>query len=846
MTKIKNKLSSRMLAGLIIFIAVMLLVGGLLFNRLNFLLQKHMEKQVAGQATLIAKEAEIQLNTELEELKNISNEIEIMNNYTAILDAYSSTKNSVPFTYGLLALDGSAKYGAYISGREFTGIRDSFRGNAAVSYSKDNGLLFSYPVCNNDNVKYVLYKKYQHEYVSARFTLDCFNGKGYANIVDVNGVSAISSPNTELQNSVIWEGKYFSPVNKALNKKLNHSTSACVFEKIKGKSYYFFKVDLNWTGMSLVGVVPGDVVASDISNVSLLVVWVFGLLMVLFVLGLFYLFMSEQKARESEELREAKQTAESANKAKSDFLANMSHEIRTPINGILGMDAMLLKECKDEQLREYAKNIQSAGQTLLSIINDILDISKIESGKLEILPVEYEIFNVLNDCYNLTNTRAGAKSLEFNMDINPEIPSVLTGDEVRIRQIINNFLSNAVKYTHEGSVTLKIDFEKISLRNIELIISVKDTGIGIKEDDFGKLFKTFTRIEEKKNRNIEGTGLGLKLTKNLVDMMNGKIEVESTYGEGSCFTARIPQIIVNSNPMGEFVTKYHQFINAAENESVDFTAPDAHILIVDDVEINLKVVKGFLKNSQINVDTCLSGMECLDKIKNTTYDMIFLDHMMPEMDGIETLSFIREQKDNPNYDIPVIMLTANAITGAKEGYLQAGFDDYLSKPFQEEELLNIILKYLPKNLIHINEDTISENNICITASELEINNQNNNTYESKFDLINKLPEIDAAIGLEYCMNDEEFYLEIIGDYTNENKNTELTKYFVAKDWENYRIVIHALKSTSLTIGATDLSGQAKALEMAIKEGDIKYVIVNHSKVMEQYQTLIEKLKNILV
>ena len=387
-----------------------------------------------------------------------------------------------------------------------------------------------------------------------------------------------------------------------------------------------------------------------------------------------------------------------ANEAKSQFLANMSHEIRTPINGILGMDSMLLKECQDEGLREYAKNIQSAGQSLLSIINDILDISKIESGKLEIIPTRYELFSILNDCYNLTKVKIEEKPITLHMKINENIPAKLYGDEVRIRQVMNNFLSNSAKYTHEGSITFGVDYEEKSEGEIWLIITVSDTGIGIKEEDLEKLFASFTRIEEKRNRNIEGTGLGLSLTKNLVDLMQGEITVKSSNEEGSCFTAKIPQKIIDKTPMGDFDKRYRQYIHQSEEQAISLCAPDAKILVVDDVPMNLIVVKGLLKATKIQIDTAKNGANCLELVQKNRYDIIFLDHLMPEMDGIETLQNMKLLEENPNRNTPVIMLTANAIVGAKEEYMEAGFTDYLTKPVQETLLHEMIMKYLPKEL----------------------------------------------------------------------------------------------------------------------------------------------------
>ncbi len=416
----------------------------------------------------------------------------------------------------------------------------------------------------------------------------------------------------------------------------------------------------------------------------------------------------EELRKLNEELAEANTRLESASAAKSSFLANMSHEIRTPINAVLGMDEMILRECKDKQILEYANDIDSAGHQLLSLVNDILDFSKIESGKMELHPVEYELFSVMNDCYNMIFMRAKRKELEFIVENDPEIPAFLYGDEVRIRQVIMNLLTNAVKYTKDGSVRLIFNYEKIDDDNIKLIVSVKDTGIGISGENQKYLFDSFRRVDEKANRNIEGTGLGLSITKKFTEMMGGTVGVESVLYEGSTFTVQIPQKIADRATVGPFAERLNHKAaqaeedadKAREEEKKDrFTAPRARILVVDDVKMNLNVVRLLLKNTGMQIDLASSGEECLKYTLVKRYDIILMDHMMPIMDGIEALHKIREQADGLNADTPVVALTANALVGAQEMYLDEGFVSYISKPVKSIDLEAALVKLLPKDKI---------------------------------------------------------------------------------------------------------------------------------------------------
>ena len=409
----------------------------------------------------------------------------------------------------------------------------------------------------------------------------------------------------------------------------------------------------------------------------------------------------------NEELSEANALLESASAAKSNFLANMSHEIRTPINAVLGMDEMILRECSDKQILEYAKDIDSAGHQLLSLVNDILDFSKIESGKMELHPVEYELFSVMNDCYNMIFMRAKRKDLDFVIENDEKMPAILYGDEVRIRQIIMNLLTNAVKYTKDGSIKLKIGSEPMDGNMIKLIVSVKDTGIGISEENQKYLFDSFKRIDERSNRNIEGTGLGLSITRRFTEMMGGTIAVESKLYEGSTFTVTIPQKVADKKPIGRFDERLNRRNENPETDAEKkkeekrelFTAPRARILVVDDVKMNLNVVKLLLKNTGIQMDLAASGDECLKQTVLKHYDLILMDHMMPIMDGIEALHRIREQADGLNWDTPVVALTANALVGAQEMYLEEGFVSYISKPVKSADLESCLLRLLPEDKI---------------------------------------------------------------------------------------------------------------------------------------------------
>ena len=397
-----------------------------------------------------------------------------------------------------------------------------------------------------------------------------------------------------------------------------------------------------------------------------------------------------------EKMNELRIAADAASQAKSAFLANVSHEIRTPINVVQGMSEVIMRDYDDPKLLEYADNIRNSADQLLDLINGILDFSKIESGKVTLANAEYRVDEFFRDIIMVFEHKSTEKKLKFVTDIAQDIPLKLYGDTVRLRQVATNILTNAFKYTREGSVTLRARFEKMTTEKGNLIFSVEDTGIGIRKDEVDKIFEMFVRLDERLNRAVEGTGLGMNITKSLVDLMGGEIKVYSEYGKGSVFTVIIPQFIRSK---GETIGKMEHKSVIREREEVGFEAPDARVLIIDDSKTNLIVAKALLRDTKAQITTGISGDECLDYVNREHFDVIFLDHRMPGMDGVETLRRMN-MMDHKCVGTPVIMLTANAMSDAKDFYLKQGFNDFIAKPITEQSICGMLEKYLPAELVH--------------------------------------------------------------------------------------------------------------------------------------------------
>ena len=557
----------------------------------------------------------------------------------------------------------------------------------------------------------------------------------------------------------------------------------------------------------------------------------------------FYRFMEYiELVKSRQHIEDQLRVEKSANEAKSRFLSNMSHEIRTPINAVLGFDELILRECNDANILSYATDIQNSGKTLLALINDILDFSKIEAGKMEILPVEYDVCSMLNDVINMIDVKTYEKGLEFVANIAEDIPHVLFGDETRIKQCIMNLLTNAVKYTDTGTVTMVIykeDYEPEINSNdfsekIVLGVRIIDTGIGIKEENIEKLTHAFERVDEMRNRTIEGTGLGISIVTNLLGLMGAKLNVKSEYGNGSEFSFEVIQTVINREPVGDFSKNYSHSKVDMKQYKESFHAPKAKILVVDDVSTNLAVIQGLLKKTLITVDTALSGRKALELVAANKYDIIFLDHRMPELDGVQTLHMMKGQNNNMNKKTPIVALTANVISGSREMYFREGFTNYLSKPVSPGKLEEMILSYLPSYKVSLPGD----------SDFVENGNEDKKKEDDIESRLGQVQGIDVKTAIARC-GSPEAVVDVIKDFRISIKEkADLIEKTADEDIKNYRIYVHGLKSSAMAIGAKELSRLAEYLEDCAEKENLIEIEAQTPKLLEMYRSYIDKLAGI--
>lgn len=527
-------------------------------------------------------------------------------------------------------------------------------------------------------------------------------------------------------------------------------------------------------------------------------------------------------------LKQNAQEAEEAANSESAFLANISHEIRTPLNAILGMNELVLRESRQPHIKEYAMYIKNSGKTLLTIISDILDLSKIESGKVDIIIERYSLSSLIEDVERSIQKRVMEKNLQFNISVSPYMHEYLQGDEVRIKQIIMNLLTNAVKYTEKGCISLRITGESQDTIQ-KLFIEVADTGIGMRDEDLGKLFTKFERFDLKRNRSVEGTGLGLPIVKSLLDAMGGTIQVQSVYGKGSTFTVALTQKIADEEPVGDYRERYKKQIQTEIAYHEMFHAERAHVLVVDDNEVNLKIIEGLAKRTGIQMDMTTSAKQGLAMIRKQEYQLFLIDHMMPEMDGLIMLQKIKGMDGGKYKHIPAIAITANALSDAKQMYLDAGFNGYLSKPIDPERFERILMENLPDEYITVCDKMDAEaHKSDVPATQINI------------------PGIDAEKGLSYIGNSEELYIDLLQTYLtgSEERIQKLDAGRKNRDLQAYEIAIHGLKGISASIGADDMAQAAARLEVACRHEETAWTEIDreHADTMRRYRDLLRQIK----
>ena len=815
-----NPKGTRLNFGLVVWTAVLVfvlcLVCVLLRVRLEGLLDQYVTKQVSQQATLIAELVDEKIRVRLDAMEGMARNIRGEPEQTESI-LKSSQAEDGSFRYGLLSLDGELYIENPAEGilvKDFPCVKESFRGKRGICFHRDEGLLLSVPVYAQRNVQYVLYMLYTKMSSEKVFDDNCIKAKCYSAVLNEEDISILESVKGDWWNDSVWAAVDYADIYARLERMLNNASSAVINETVGDEHYYFYRVELKEKGFSLVGMGPKYWAASGIERIPFLVFWVVGLLVILFLMGIVIWFVIDRRRRENLKMRRESYSSEDVYQEHLGLLGNAGSEIRTPTVSILGMSSVIIKESQEPAIREYARDIQQAGQTLLSLSDNLVDITKVDSNIVEIDAVEYDLFSVLSSCYTSANTQS---KVNFVLKVEQAIPVRLSGDESRLREIIGNILMESGRFSSAGSVpTIWIGSEMVSddetdewtADTINLMIRVPDLGTG-------------------------WTGTGLTLVRRLVNLMHGEIRQER---------------------------RYKALMLSTENGKKRFYAPKASILAIDDVLMNLRVMGGMLRETCAHLDAVSNGVEALEKFKSNQYNVIFLDQSMPVMDGMDLLTIMKGLADSPNKDTPIVMLSDGNEMVARGVCKQMGYADFLTEPVREEALFAMLLKFLPKDLVEWYEAE-PEEPARETAPARTPEKKDVKAHKKLIEVVAgteyerpELPEdleklmesglIDVLVGLECCQKNEALYRKRLVDYVGIYVDSALENFLKKEDYENYRLAMRVLKIKSMYIGAVGVASRAKSMEYACNEGHYGYVRGHHDDLIRQYRQLMQMLKEL--
>lgn len=817
------KINIKMVVWLASVVFVLCLVCVLLRVKLDALLNVYVTKQVSQQAVLIANLVNEKLQVHLNALSMISRKIEADGSRVEDFLALSDVKNENS-SYGLITLDGTAYTGSsqfVFPDESYRCVMESFRGNKSVCYSEKMGILLGVPVFNRHNVRFVLYMQYDEIPINNFFDVDCFEKKCFAQVIDNDGRVLIQNNTGAWRQDSVWNDADVAKIYSWLRQDMDRGGLATARSvQIGNETYYFYMAKLLQDDFMLAGMVAGEDVSDGLDQLSFLVFWVVGFLMLLFLTGLGIRFFLVHKNRELH----LKSHLVSDELDRLRMMESVGQDIRNPAMNVLNMGAIVLRESGDSSLKEYVSEMRASGQELLLLSNDILDMNKIRTNSLEITIKEYDLFAVLCDCYSAARSRK--KSAEFELLVDSSIPVQLEGDESRLWQVISNILFNAERLVVNSANIIQIGYRWAedengveSTQKIDLIIDVPDAG-------------------------VSWTGASLTLVKMLVGVLGGSIKSSHIADGLPVVEIVIPQKVVKNELMGDFKTRYNEFVHASENKSIHFYAPNASILAIDDVPMNLRVMSGLMKETFARFDPVSNGMEAIEKFRRNHYDLIFLDHTMPIVDGLDILTIMKTLDDHPNQHTPIVMLTADDGTTAKTICETAGFADFLTKPVHEDALFTILLKFLPKELINHYDELPKKEEIVEPAPVEEKPAKKVMLIQEPKKPSENLPSdvLNVSVGLFCCERNEALYRKKMMVYVEKQYDAVLSKLFKDEDFESYRLMVQMLKSASLYIGAVEIASIAKAMEFACNEGDYDYVRVRHADLMCEYKRIVKAIK----